>query len=484
MINQELAKILVDCKLSTKEFARTFLPRYFSRDFTPLHDQIFRVLDDDKLKKVLILAPRGIGKTTIVNLAFTLKRMLFRESRYIISLGASSDTAIEQTENLKTELMENERIRAVFGKMFVGRVSKEEFIVGEGETAVKVLPRGAGQKVRGRRYRNFRPDLIVVDDLENDKNVLSEKQRFDVKAWFFSSLTNLVDIYGGNWRIVVVGTILNEDSLLSNLAELPDWTVVRLAICDENLHSYIPTWLTDEQVYSMYEELKRAGEEDKFYMEFMNTVCSGVDGTFTKDMFRYYVEEEIERATSTETVILSDPARTKNGRSCETAILAVTMNYDNGGIYIRRVVTGRLSPAEHIDYVLDLADRYKASLIAPEITGLEEYLMYPLQSEQLRRYGRHKYEVFGVRPIHSKEDRAKSLLPMFRRGDIYFNKRDCLPLELALLSYPHCGKWDALDCLSNLLQVLDEGSRFMWDEDKVIDELESLAPLDRAWMRI
>lgn len=30
---------------------------------------------------------------------------------------------------------------------------------------------GSGKKVRGRRHRNWRPDLIVLDDIENDENV-------------------------------------------------------------------------------------------------------------------------------------------------------------------------------------------------------------------------------------------------------------------------------------------------------------------------
>ncbi|CAH8721935.1 hypothetical protein WDD9_006538 [Paenibacillus melissococcoides] len=38
-------------------------------------------------------------------------------------------------------------------------------------TDIKVEAIGSGKKIRGRRHRKWRPDLIVLDDIENDENV-------------------------------------------------------------------------------------------------------------------------------------------------------------------------------------------------------------------------------------------------------------------------------------------------------------------------
>ena len=42
---------------------------------------------------------------------------------------------------------------------------------------VKVDAVGSGKKLRGRKNRSWRPDLIVLDDIENDENVNTPEQR-------------------------------------------------------------------------------------------------------------------------------------------------------------------------------------------------------------------------------------------------------------------------------------------------------------------
>ena len=54
---------------------------------------------------------------------------------------------------------------------------------------VKVTALGAGQKIRGRRNKAMRPDIIVVDDIENDENTQSEDSRQKLFDWFTKSRT-------------------------------------------------------------------------------------------------------------------------------------------------------------------------------------------------------------------------------------------------------------------------------------------------------
>jgi len=494
-------EVLADARNSTELFGMLFMPHHFSRPFTGVHREIFRILDDDSIKRAVIVAPRAIGKTTLISNTYPLKRMLYRDSRFIIMMGASADTAMEQTENMKAELGTNERIRAVFGKVVSDSVSKEEWNVWftDDQVGAKVLPRGAGQKVRGRKYRQYRPDLILVDDLENDKNIKSELMREDVKKWFFSSLMNLTDVYGDTGRIIVVGTIMHQDSLLSNLLELPDWEKIVLSLADDNMHSNIPEWYSDDQVIELRESLRRAGELDKFYMEFMSTVTSGEDGLFRASYFTYYEEEELKGRGGLETVVLADPARTTGTRSADSAIMAVTLDGERDRLYVRDIYAGKLSPDECIKAMLDMADAYGASVLAPEVTGLEEFFLYPLREAMLNRYKRPAYEVLPLKPIKSKEDRARALVPWYRRGAVAHRKEACVGLEKALLSFPRCARWDVLDCLANMISAMEEGDRFIgfggadsFDGNVTKGELAALASLEKdtgpelgeSWKRI
>lgn len=63
-----------------------------------------------------------------------------------------------------------------------------------------------------------RPDLIIMDDIENDEDVRSFEQRRKLSSWFFSAVSKAGDFYTD---IVFIGTVLHKDSLLANLLKIP-----------------------------------------------------------------------------------------------------------------------------------------------------------------------------------------------------------------------------------------------------------------------
>ena len=83
---------------------------------------------------------------------------------------------------------------------------------------IKVEAIGSGKKVRGRKHRNWRPDLIVLDDIENDENVNTPEQRRKLKSWFEKAVSKAGDTYTD---IMYIGTVLHYDSLLSNVLQNP-----------------------------------------------------------------------------------------------------------------------------------------------------------------------------------------------------------------------------------------------------------------------
>lgn len=86
------------------------------------------------------------------------------------------------------------------------------------KTDIKAEAIGSGKKVRGRRHRNWRPDLIVLDDIENDENVNTPEQRRKLKNWFDKAVSKAGDTYTD---IMYIGTILHYDSLLNNVLQNP-----------------------------------------------------------------------------------------------------------------------------------------------------------------------------------------------------------------------------------------------------------------------
>jgi len=77
--DKDLKSIMAECFLSTKMTSKVMFPERFYLPFSSLHDQIFEVLDNDDIQKVVIAAPRGFGKTSLINLAYPSKHILFRD---------------------------------------------------------------------------------------------------------------------------------------------------------------------------------------------------------------------------------------------------------------------------------------------------------------------------------------------------------------------------------------------------------------------
>ena len=110
-------QILTNCAVSTRATAQTFFPDRFSMPFAEnIHGEIFKLIDGPE-NKVVIAAPRGWGKTSIVALALMARYVLFRHTGFICYINKSHDAASLQTENLRRELVTNRAIKHYFGSV-------------------------------------------------------------------------------------------------------------------------------------------------------------------------------------------------------------------------------------------------------------------------------------------------------------------------------------------------------------------------------
>lgn len=463
--HDELLDILADCHGSLPVLGKTIFPHRFELPFSGIHGEIFNALQSDH-QLIAIAAPRGFGKTTISNLLYPASKILFQDKRFIVPISNTNTQAVLQSENLKRELTTNPLIKALFGHMKSDSFSKELWITSNG---VAVFPRGAGQQVRGVSYNESRPDLIILDDSENPEDVRNEDIRKKIKEWFFADVMNSVD-RTKKWQIVVVGTILHEDSLLENLLNDPNWHSVRLEICDDNYKSNWPDFISDTAVKQLAGSYKAQGLLDVFYREYRNIPISLEDAIFRQEYFKYYEEkdEDLSPKFGLETFILVDPAKTVKIHSAESAIIAVTIDLKKGVIYVRDIVADMMYPDQIYNYIFELAFKYKARALGVEVTSLNEFITYPLKNEMIKRG--QMLEMIELKPRAKKEDRIAGMVPFYRQGYVYHNKSCCDALEAQLLSFPRCKRFDIIDALAYFVEMLDIGERFFQSEEVNIED--------------
>lgn len=479
----EMKQIMAACYNSTKTAAKVLFPERFYNPFSSLHDEIFKLIDDDTKQRVVIAAPRGFGKTTINTITHPAKRILFQEKKFIVPVSATATNAVMQGENLKRELLTNTQISKLFGPMKSDVFSKDCWITASG---TMVMPRGAGQQVRGILYGNKRPDLIIVDDLEDAEGVMNPESRQKLKDWFFADLCNCVDRSSKDWRIIVIGTILHEDSLLVNLLEDPEWASVRLEICNDDLESNWPDFMSNEEVRKLYEGFKRRNQLDVFYREYRNIAISTENASFKQEMFKYYEEADLNENHITNVVIV-DPAKTVQLHSADSAVVVWGVDRTSKKLFFRDCIAGAMYPDELYQNMFDLVARYKARILAVEVTSLNEFIVQPIKNEMRSRSVFPLLVQLNARG--KKEERIAWLAPYYRQGYIYHNKTACGKLEQQLLTFPRSKKFDVMDAAAYIVEVMEkEGMYFdpmdLPEDISEYDELENEAALHDEWQII
>jgi predicted phage terminase large subunit-like protein len=206
-------------ELDTEFFAMFYLGHHFPKPFAPVHHKLFegarKILETPGRQGDVTVFPRGFGKTTIVTLAYPAWVICFGLRRHILIISDSFDQAKEQLTTLKHELTTNERIAEDFGALKGPKWDEAEIVTA---TQIKVVALGARMKIRGRKHINVRPDLMIVDDIENLKNAQSPTLRDQLDAWFRR------DVVRAGWddtKIFVVGNFLHHDCLLARLVKNP-----------------------------------------------------------------------------------------------------------------------------------------------------------------------------------------------------------------------------------------------------------------------
>lgn len=486
----EIRQLMANCFLSTRTFCKTLFPERFTRPFAKQTDRIFHVLDSRHINKGVIAAPRGWGKTSTVNMGYPAKNILFREKKFIVPVSCTATSAVIQSENLKNKLRMNRIVKELFGDVESKDLpfAKDMW---QSSYGTMVLPRGAGQQVRGILSDDDRPDLIIVDDLEDKEGVKNPEQRKKLAEWFYSDLINTVDLSSDDYKIIVIGTVLHENSLLRELLDDPSWFAVELELCDDNYNSYWPEYITSEKVKEMAEEYARKGLLHLFFMEFRNKVVA-TDAPFLSQYFRYYDEAatNLNKDRNIESVVIYDPAKSTNPRSAYTAIVGIGIDTQSRKLYIRDVINEKLHPEEQYQAAFDMCYRLGARVLAFEVSGLNEFITHPIKTMasamgltlefvELNPRG-------GSRP-ESKEKRVAALIPFYRQGLIYHNQHVCGPLEAQLLSFPRSKFWDVMDCTAYIVELLELGDRYMMpDQDDPEEEFDDLdwdddPPLSGDW---
>lgn len=435
--DEKLAAVKLKFAKDIEGFSKFILKDHITLAVPKFHKQIYKMLP--KNKRVAIAAPRGHAKSTMVTLAYVLWAAL-NGKKFIIICSDTYPQAKFFIQAVKDELEHNELLRALYGNMKTERWAETDI---ELKNGVRIIGKGAEMKFRGLKHGPNRPDLIVVDDLENDEMVENKERRDKLERWFNGALIPSLDREG---QIVYIGTILHDDALLMKVIhKYKGWkTKVYQAIT--NGKALWPEHLPLEELNRIKANYTENGLLDVFMAEYMNDPITDESREFKREFFKYYetVPDGLRIA------ITVDPAISKKTHADYSVIYVQGVDKDNRR-YCIEYMRKRVDPYELCDVLFRMVKEYSPWCVGVEKVAYQEALIYIIKDEMRKRN-----VFFKVQEISTRTDKTikiRGLVPMYRAGVMY-HKRSMTELEEELLRFPKGRTDDILDAQAMMLELV------------------------------
>lgn len=486
-------------------FGRAYLSHYFIRKSPHFHEELDEIWSQRVMKgrnplkeagiisrlkgsRQVVAAPRGHAKSTSFTFKDNLHAILYEYKHYILILSDSSEQAEGFLDDIKTELEDNANIIMDFGSLKGDKVWRTGVILTK--TDIKAEAIGSGKKVRGRRHRNWRPDLIVLDDIENDENVNTPEQRKKLKNWFNKAVSKAGDTYTD---IMYIGTILHYDSLLNNVLQNPrykakkyravvseavntrlwdEWESIYINLFNEKHEEdarafyeehedemLLGTEVLWEEKLSYYDlmEIKVSEGTASFNSELQNDPIDPESATFNPEWFDYY-EPELIDFSSPEFIFVAanDPSLGKNKKSDTSSIINLALSIRTGYMYVADASVERRKPDVIIDDVFEMNRRLKRDYRKGFYKfGVEVVQFQYFFKEVMAAKSAEEGEYIPIEEIQStvnKTLRIESLQPVIKNKYLKFNQEHKTLLK-QLQEFPMGRNDDAPDGLQMAVQL-------------------------------
>lgn len=421
-----------------KGFFTAYLSHYINIPPADFHDELIEALECEDNRFILILGFRGSAKSTIGSLALPLWAALEAKYNFIIPIADTTLQAKINIANIKHELENNDLIQNDYEQMNSDEDwQKENMLLKNG---VRILARSRGQKVRGLRHRQHRPELIIVDDPEDLEWVRTKENRDKTERWLRSEVIPAVEESKG--RLILIGNLLHTDSLLSRMKDSGLFKVIEIPLINkEGKVTWESKYPTPEAISH---QRKKAGNT-AWQREYLLKVVPEEGQEVTEEDIHYYdtlpAQSVIRQATGV------DLAISKKSTADFTTMVsgALAASEARVKIYIKpRPINARLDFQETIEH---------GKAIHRGTNGLHEFFIEDVayQKVAIQEYERALLPVTPMKPINDKRARLHVAATYIKNGTVLFPREGCEDLLIQLLGFGVEEHDDLVDALVYLI---------------------------------
>lgn len=328
-INPEILKqILKDRKVMIAITRRSFFyffyiyfGRYIKCPIAPFHSDMFRIAQDEGIKRAGIMTFRNSAKSTILNTAYSLWAIMGTpQKKHVVIASQTQQRSKDHLMNIRKEIENNQLLSENLGPFSIGedRWGATTLIVPAYKARISAISVEEG--IRGLKEGPNRPDLIIADDIEDSSSVKTREVRDKTFNWFTGELIPLGEI---NTKIIVLGNFLYQDSVLFRLGEMikegkMKGVFLHVPLVDENNKI---AWPGKFPSLEAVEELRQSvGNEITWQRDFLLRAIPDDYQVIYPEWIHYY--DELPKKEYRYLKIGVDLAITKNDSSDYTAMVS------------------------------------------------------------------------------------------------------------------------------------------------------------------
>lgn len=320
MIDQENINKIIKNQKERIEVARNnhfwffniYLNHYISYPFANFHHEMFKITEDESIKTALVMAFRGSAKSTVLTLSYPIWAILGKPGKkFVIILGETQRQAKQQLINIRMELSNNELLKEDLGPFKEIEDEWGSYSLVIPKYGARITAASMEQTIRGMKHGQYRPDLIICDDIEDLQSVKTKEGRDRIHQWISGEVIPAGD---KNTKTIFVGNLLHEDSLLMRIKNKienheMEGKILFVPLIDDKLKiAWTGKYKNDKEIDF---ERKKIANETSWQREYLLKIISDEEKVIHPEWIQIY-----DKLPSSEDELLNNP----DFRFCATGI--------------------------------------------------------------------------------------------------------------------------------------------------------------------
>lgn len=419
--------------------------------------------------------PRGTGKSAFGTYATACWCHAYGFKKYTLICSDIGSTAEKFIKDIKNTFLENSYIKQAFGvilndkdKRYICNSTQLEFI---NKTFIEAV--SSTSSIRGRKYGNNRPDLIILDDFQSIEDCRTDEARQkkwnryanDIKFAVQKPVIRNGKTVKRGTTLIALGTLQHKECFYSRLMRQPTWKFKNdKGVLIDDIDTYFNTGLWEqlksilfnfkdenhlENAKEFYWQHEKEMQFPMLWSEFWDCLDMAMSYYENPASFKQEVQgdvnsigekwfktvatetrEEIETHSFINTMLLVDPASTSGTKSDYSAYL-VGSEGENNLKYARKAelakINARTDFDKYIDHAIELLKIYSdithVYIEKNTFNGADANLLEnKINADDVLRI--RNIEIINEMQRKNKDDKISTIIPYMNKGQIIFAEED------------------------------------------------------------